>query len=193
MQNVSSISAGACAGLFAAQAVLILVRTRSCVRRPVPLLLAGFLGLLPAHVLLIPDSALHDPVLIALLWAAGAFLIRASNAGMFGMWSGATATLFCSLLIARALGHASSVPYMAFHSFGIALLAALPLGILFRLWRTKHSLSALLTFMAGVLWISLAGIDAVSGARFTVRGPLAGVPELLLRSVCLSNVRENGQ
>src|SRR5271169_2047214 len=103
MQNVSSFPVMAAGSLFAAQAVLILVRTRSCVRRLIPLPLAGFLGLLPAWVLLAPDSALHDPVLLALLWAAGAFLIRASNAGMFGMWSGATGTLFCSLLIGRAL------------------------------------------------------------------------------------------
>ncbi len=118
-----------------------------------------------------------------MLWVAGAFLLRASNAGMFGMWSGAIVTLFCSLLIARALGHAGSVPYVALRSFGIALLAALPLGMLFRSWRRKHALSALLTFAAGGFWIGCTGIDTVSGAAFISNGPCAAVPALLL-SLC---------
>src|SRR5271157_1813514 len=157
MQNVSSIPAVAAASLSAVQAVLILARTPSCVRRLVPLLLAGFLASLSGYLFLPRDSALHDPVLFVLLWAAGAFLIAASNGRMLGIWSGATATFFFSLLIARAAGHASSVPYVALRSFGIALLAACPLGILLQFWRKKRSLPGLLTFMAGFLWLGAAG------------------------------------
>ena len=110
MQNVVSISAVAAASLLAAQAALVLARTPLCARRSVPLLLAAFLILLSLHVLLPRGSAIHDLVLIALLWAAGSFLIRALNRRLFGSWAGANISLVCTLVISRALGQGTPPP-----------------------------------------------------------------------------------
>jgi signal transduction histidine kinase len=146
----------------------------------VPLLLAGFLILLSVHALLPRTSVLHDPILLALIWAGGSFLIRASNGKQFGMWSGAAITLVCALLLARALGYAGSVSSAALRSFGTALLAAVPLGILFRFGRKTRSLPVVATFVAVSLWIGLAAVDVVGCRGLATRGLLARAPELLL-------------
>ncbi|MGA2378588.1 MAG: ATP-binding protein [Spirochaetia bacterium] len=183
MQNVVSISAVAAASLLVAQAALVLVRTPLCARRSVPLLLAAFFIMLTLHVLPPRGSAIHDLILIALLWSAGSFLIRASNRRLFGSWAGANISFVCTLVISRALGHGDSVAYMALRSFGITLLAAFPLGVLFEIWRKKRSLSALAAFIAGSLCLCLAAIEGVGGIESIGRGPFAAAPELLL-SLC---------
>ena len=183
MQNVVSIPAVAAVCLLAAQAVLLLVRIPSCVRRAVPLLLVTFLILLSVHALLPQGSVLHDLIVAALLWAAGSFLIRATNRKMLGTWTGANIAFICTLLLCRALGYEGSISYAALLSFGITLLAAVPLGILLQVWRAKHSLSSLFTFFAGSLWLALAGIQVITSDGITTHGPFVAAPELLL-SLC---------
>jgi len=183
MQNVVSVPAVVAVSLLAAQAALVLLRTPSCVRRSVPLLLAAFLIGLSIHLLLRRGTALHELILLTLLWTAGSFLIRACGRRLFGAFAGAAIALACTLLLARTLGYESTIPYMALRSFGSALLAAVPLGIPFRIWKSKRSLSALATLSAGAFWLGFAGARVAGVDAFLTLGPLAAVPELLL-SLC---------
>jgi signal transduction histidine kinase len=96
---------------------------------------------------------------------------------MFGTWAGANIALLCTLFLSRALGYADSVSYAALRLFGIGLLAALPLGIVFELWRKMRSLAAFATFSAGCLCLVRAGVEAATGFA------LPAMPELLL-SLC---------
>ena len=129
MQNVVALAATAAACLLTAQAALVLVRARSCVRRSVPALLALFLLATSIHLWLPRGSALEELVGPLILWAAGAFLIRATRRGALRAWTGAVLAFLCSLAIARALGPSDSIPREALRSFGTVVLVAAPLGI----------------------------------------------------------------
>jgi signal transduction histidine kinase len=173
MQNVPVLGVVA-AGLLAAQAVLVLIRTSSCVRRSIPVFLAAFLLLLSMLPFLQSGSLHHDLVLVALLWTSGAFLIRVSSRAMWGTWTGSNIAFACTLLISRALGYGNSISYTALRSFGIVILAAVPLGILFTFWQKNRPLPSLLTFSVGCFWLGLAGIRVAGGIEFP------RIPELLL-------------
>ncbi len=125
-------------------------------------------------------AALQELLLIAAVWAAGAFLIRATSRRMLGPWVGGCAALCLMLAFARALGFEKSVPYIALRSFGIALLAATLLGMLFRIWRQKRSYPALATFVAGCAWLIGGSVRTISGGAAVSWGQFAGIPELLL-------------
>ena len=172
MQNVVTAAAAAATCLLAAQACLVLVRARSCVRRSVPILLAAFLFAVPLHLALPRASALRELIGPLVVWAAGSFLIRAAGRAAFREWTGAVAALGCSLIVARLLGLSGSIPYDALRYFGILLLSAVPLGITIRCWRRRHSAAALTAFIAGVLWIACAGCDVLGVL------PLGGVASL---------------
>jgi signal transduction histidine kinase len=183
MQNVVPVSAIATVSLLVAQLALVLTRTRSCARPSVPLYLAVFLTLFSAQIVLPPGSALQDVVVPAMLWAAGAFLIRSSKRRLFGAWAGAAMALVGTLLLAHALGYESSVPCAAFRFFGIALLAAMPLGISFASWRRNGSPAALSTFIAGAICLCCAGVESIGGFSFPGTPLVADAPALLL-SAC---------
>ena len=166
MQNVISIPAAAAMCLFTAQAVLVLIRTPPCVRPSVPLLLAGFL--LAMSIRLVPNSGtlLQEMLLVLLLWSAGGFLIRATHRRTFGQWAGANLALCFTLTLARVLGYQEAIPYVALRAFGFALLAAIILRILSRIWRAQRSAPVLATLAAGCLWLLIGGIRAIGGLSF---------------------------
>ncbi len=180
MQNVVSIPAAAAMCLFSVQAVLVLIRTPPCVRPSVPLLLSGFFLAMTMRLLLPGGDAFQELLLIALIWAAGAFLVRATSRRMFGPWAGGNVALCLTLLLARALGHGDAVPYAALRLFGVALLASIPLAMLFKIWHQKRSYPALATFVAGCLWLLVGGAKAIGGLAVLGRGQAGGLPELLL-------------
>jgi signal transduction histidine kinase len=180
MQNVVPVFAAAAMSLLAAQAGLVLFRTFSCARPSVSLYLAAFLIIVSVHLMLPSASALNDMAVPAMVWAAGAFLIRSSKQRLFGAWAGAGIALAGTLLLARGLGYAGSVPCEAFRSFGTALLALVPLGLTFARWRRNGSPSALAAFLAGTLWLCSAGLDAAGRVHLPGGLLAAGAPALLL-------------
>jgi signal transduction histidine kinase len=188
MENVVSLPVAAAVCLFGAQSLLVLIRTRSCLRPSVPLLLSGFLLAMTARLLRFGGSSLQEVLLVVIIWAAGAFLIRAGNRRMFGQWASGCLALLLTLLLARALGPEDAAPYVAFRSFGIALLAAVPLGLLFRAWRSRSAVQALATFVACCLWLLVGAAGAIGPVpvvRMLAGGDrLGGIPELLLSLCC---------
>ena len=180
MENVVPAPAAAALCLLAVQAVLVLVRTPASVRPSVPLLLSGFLLAMTLRLLPFVSAAFREGLLIALIWSAGAFLIRATNRRMFWPWAGVSLALCLTLMLARALGYESAVQYGALRSFGVALLAAMPIGMSFGIWRVRRSMPALATFLAGGLWLLIGGAETTSGFALVSRTPFDGTPELLL-------------
>jgi len=161
MQNVDAAATTAAVCLLVAQAGLVLVRARLCVRRSVPVLLAAFLLAVSIHISLPRGSVLGELIGPVLLWAAGAFLIQAARRGALRAWTGSVLAFLCSLAIARALGPSDSIPYEALRSFGTVVLAAVPLGITIGCWRQRHSAAALAAFLSAVLWMVCAGRDVL--------------------------------
>jgi signal transduction histidine kinase len=180
MQNVISFPSVAALSLFAIQAVLVLIRTSSCLRPSVPLLLSGFLLAMTSRLAPFSGAALRELLLIAAIWAAGAFLIRATSRRMLGPWVGGCAALCLMLAFARALGLEKSVPYTALRSFGIALLAATLLGMLFRIWHQKRSYQALATFVAGCAWLIDGSVRTIMASAAVIGTQFRDIPELLL-------------
>ena len=168
MQNVGTVAAAA-ACLFSAQALLVLFRSCSCLRPPVPLLLAGFLLAMTARLTGFGGTAVQEVLLVIITWLAGAFLIRAATRRMFARWASGCLALCLTLLLARALGPEKAAPYIAFRSFGIVVAAAVPLGMLFATWRRTRCVQVFVTFIAGAAWLA-------AGAARTIGAPLAAEP-----------------
>jgi signal transduction histidine kinase len=183
MQNVVALAATVAMCLMAAQAGLVLIRTPSCVRRSVPILLAAFLLAVSLHLALPRGSSLRELIGPALLWAAGAFLIQAARRGSLRAWTGAVLAFLCSLAIARALGRSDSIPYEALRAFGTVVLSAVPLGIALECWRHRHSAAALAAFISGMLWMACAGRDSLGVLPLGGTAALSPLPVLLL-SLC---------
>jgi signal transduction histidine kinase len=182
MQNVDFVLTAAVT-LFFAQAALLIMRTPSCVRRVEPLMLAAFLLLLALWLVTPSWMNLHGPLLVLPLWAGGAFLLRVEGRSSLAWWTSASAGFLLALLLAGLLGYRDSVPYVAFRGFGMALLSALPLGILFRLWSASRSTPTMLTLISCSLWLVTGAADLVLGLPRTL-APLLEAPPVLLLSAC---------
>ncbi len=183
MQNVTSAAIIAAVSLLVAQAALVVVRTPSCVRRHVPLLLVAALLLCALHAAASTGSAAAELSLVAVQWACGSFLLLASRRKGFKGWTGASAAVLLTLLIGRALGHEDSIQYQALSAFSCTALASILLGTTWSLWREGQSPAALAAFAAGCCWILIGGAELA--ARTLTHGsiPLQGLPELAF-SLC---------
>lgn len=179
MQNVDFVLTGAVT-LLAAQAALLLVRIRSCTRRVEPLLFAAFLLFLALWLLTPSGVLLRGPLLVLPVWAGGAFLLTVDRRRKLALWSGVSAGFLLALLLAGLLGYRDSVPYLAFRVFGMALLSALPVRLLFKLWSASRSGVALITLLTCCIWL-VAGSVNLAWSFF--RAPLVfleSLPALLL-------------
>ena len=182
MQNVLSwATAVSASALLLVQAMLVGIRARSCVRRPVPLLLAAFLLLGAVRPLFPPGSAAEEIELIALAWTAGAFLIRSSRGHGFGAWTGACLASAFTVLIAHALGSEGTLPFILLKAFMIAGLAGMPLGLLWAMRKGSPSAASLMTFVAGCAWLAAGGASTAWGLSDT---PLVSVLPLLFLCLC---------
>jgi signal transduction histidine kinase len=177
MQNVIPGPAVAVVCLLAVQAALVLLRSRSCVPRSIPLFLAAFLVLVSVHAALSGSSPFRDLCLVAIPWTAGSFLLRASGRRIPGAWTSAGAALACTLLLARALGYGASFTFTALRACGALLLAALPLGILLRMYLKNRSIPLLGIVFSAASWTVIGVFSDLNGS------PFSSAPELLL-SLC---------
>jgi signal transduction histidine kinase len=183
MQNVSSVAAVIAAGLLAAQALLVLNRARSCVRRQVPVLLAVFFALVSLHAFAAPGSPASELVLVGLLWSGGAFLLSASRRRGSRAWTGAAVAVVLTFLVGRALGHEGSAQYQWLRAFSCAMLGSIVLALVLASWREKRSAAAALTFLGGCLWMGAAAAAFFAGVAGLIPPRLQGMPELII-SLC---------
>jgi signal transduction histidine kinase len=180
MQNVDFLLIAAVT-LFIAQAVLLLIRTSSCIHHVEPLTLAAFLFFL-ALWLVMPRALIRGPILLLSLWAGGVFLFTAAGRRNLGWWSGVSAGFPLALLLAGLLGYQNSVPYVAFRAFGIALLSVPAIGELFRLWRASRSRLALITLLSCCIWLAAGSGSLALDASGSPLLFLDSIPALLLAS-----------
>ncbi len=179
MQNVEFFLIPAVT-LFLTQSALVLIRTRSCIRRDLPLMLAAFLLSIALWLLIPSGTILRDPTLVLPLWAGGAFLRTAAGRRSLALGNSVSAGFLLALLLAGLLGYHDSVPYLAFYASGTVLLSGLALGDLLRFWQVSRSNLALITFLCCCAWL-VVGIGSRAWGFLGLPPSFPGsIPALLL-------------
>ena len=163
MQNVSLAVAAAAAALFLSEAILVAIRTPSCVRKQVPLALVGFLVLVGLRPFLPPGSGAEDAAAAAAAWAAGAFLLKAGGRRGLAAWTTASVFAVFVLLMARALGYDQTTQFRFLRLFAFAGLSAVPLVMAGLLARGTRSEAAWLTVACACAWLVAQGAAEVMG------------------------------
>jgi signal transduction histidine kinase len=169
--------------LLAAQLVLLIIRSLSVRVRIEYMFLFSFCALLAILEIMPPAGFIHSAMIIAASWAGTGFLIRVQRRTWLVPWSAGSAAFIVVLLLADGMGYGSTLPYHFLSAFGIAVLSAMPLGLLIHLHRASGAAGTVLAFLAGVAWLAAGAVDVVLDAAG--RAPLILSPiAILCMSVC---------